>query len=384
MTAPLEGIRVVEAARFITGPHAAMLLADLGAEVIKVEQPGIGDPFRSWIDAGPSPRFIAHNRGKRSVALDLATPAGRGAFLRLIDTADVFVENFRPGVTARLGIDYPTLSQRDPRLVYCSITGFGEDGPYASRAAYDGVGQAMSGLMGLLTDMKEPRPVGPALSDTLSGVFAAYAILAALHARHRSGRGQHVRTSMLQATVSFLVEQATDYLCTGEIPDMYTRARQSQSYSFAASDGRSLVVHLSTASKFWQALVATIGRPELAADLRFAEYGARVRDYEALRVELAPSFRARPRDEWLSALAAADVPCAPVYDLAEVFGDPQVRHLGMEVRLRSVGAEDVRTVGRPATLDDLPELGPVPDLGEHTVEVLRSIGMTDAELQALG
>lgn len=384
MTAPLHGLRVIEAARFITGPYATMLLADYGAEVIKVEQPRGGDPFRAWSHEGPSPRFIAHNRGKKSVALELNSPAGLDAFMRLMDTADVFVENFRPGVTARLGIDYAALSARNPRLIYCSISGFGEDGPYASRAAYDAVGQAMSGLMSMVTDMRDPRPVGPAFSDAITGFFAAYAVLVALQGRAQSGRGQHVTSSMLQATLSFLVEPATYYFQTGEVPELYTRARQSQSFSFACADGRSLVVHLSTLEKFWRALIQAVGRPELADDPRFAQYGLRVQNYEALSAELAPAFRTDTRDGWLRRLAEADLACAPVYALDEVMRDPQVEHLGMAVNVASEGAKPVYTVERPARLEDMPPLGPVPSLGEHTEEVLRGLGLTDEELAALG
>ncbi|HLI27124.1 MAG TPA: CaiB/BaiF CoA-transferase family protein [Chloroflexota bacterium] len=383
MTAPLAGIRVIEAARFITGPYAAMLLADLGATVIKVEAPGQGDPFRSWGGAGVSPRFLAYNRGKQSVTLDLSHPAGREALRRLVQTADVFIENFRPGVTARLGIEYPALAAANPRLIYCSISGFGPDGPLAHRPAYDAVGQAVSGLMSLLVEPGRPHPIGPALSDGLTGLFAAYGILAALQARDRTGRGQYVQTSMLQATVAFLTEPAVHYFQTGEVPDAWTRPRMSQSFGFVAADHRALVVHLSTLDKFWRALVSAVGRPELADDPRFAEYGNRVANYAALHAELSPVFRTRPRADWLARLAAADIPCAPVYTLDEVFADPQVRHLGLAVPLPSSGTEHQRTVAPAVALADLPPPRPAPALGEHTIDTLRAIGYAAAQLEAL-
>ena len=383
MTSPLAGIRVIEAARFITGPYATMLLADLGATVIKIEAPGQGDPFRSWGGEGVSPRFLAYNRGKQSVTLDLGHPLGRDALRRLVQTADVFVENFRPGVTARLGIDYPALAAENPRLIYCSISGFGADGPLAHRPAYDAVGQAVSGLMSLLVEPNRPHPIGPALSDGLTGLFAAYGILAALQARERTGHGQHIQTSMLQATVAFLTEPAVHYFQTGEVPDAWTRPRMSQSFGFVAADNRALVVHLSTLDKFWRALVYAIGRPELADDPRFAEYGDRVANYAALHAELSPVFRSRPRADWLARLAAADIPCAPVYTLDEVFTDPQARHLGLEVPLPDGRGEHQRTVAPAVALAGLPPLGPVPALGEHTYDVLHAIGYDTDQLEGL-
>ena len=217
--APLRGLRVVEIASYVTGPYAAALLADLGADVVKVEERTKGDPFRGWGKGGYSPTFRSVNRGKRSMGLDIRTAAGRDAVLGLIDRADVLIENHRPGVMDRLGLGYAAVTARNPRLVYCSISGFGETGPYRDRPGYDTVGQAVSGLLGLLTDLDAPLPMGISLSDHLTGVFACYGILAALVGRGIDGAGRRVETSLLRATTAFIAENAARYFDEGESPD---------------------------------------------------------------------------------------------------------------------------------------------------------------------
>ncbi len=375
MAGALDGIRVIEVASYLTGPYAAMLLADLGADVIKVEPPA-GDPFRGWEEHHYSSNFRCVNRNKRSVVLDLKTDSGRGALLKMIERADVLVQNLRPDAAERLGIDYASLQRAHPRLVYCSISGFGETGPDRDRAGYDTVGQAMSGLLGLLTDLKTPAPVGISLSDHVTGLFACYGILGALYARERTGKGQKVETSLLRAGVSLAQEAASRYFTTGKVPARETRVHAAQVFAFVAADGLPFVVHLSSPPKFWEGLTDAIARPELRADERFKDRPARVKNYPALREILAQAFAGRSREAWLSRLHGHDVPCGPIQSMEEVFNSPQVQAMGMPVNLPHPEMGEVRLSGSGVELSATPvryELAP-PLLGEHTEQVLREIG----------
>lgn len=262
MAGALEGIKVLELANYVSGPFAGVLLSDLGADVIKIEEPKHGDPFRGWGAAEYSPTFGSVNRNKKSVTLDLKSKEGLETALRLADQADVLIENFRTGTLERLGLGYDVLAKRNPRLIYCSITGFGRTGPYANRPGYDTVGQAMSGLLGLLTDRSAPQPMGISLSDHLTGMVASYGILGALMARTRTGKGQRVETSLLQATMSLLGENAARYFENGEVPARATRARSAQVFGFVGSDGKPFVVHLSSPPKFWEGLANVVGHPD--------------------------------------------------------------------------------------------------------------------------
>jgi crotonobetainyl-CoA:carnitine CoA-transferase CaiB-like acyl-CoA transferase len=379
-TPPLAGIRVVEVATFITGPYAGMLMSALGAEVIKVEPPGGGDPFRVWAEGGTSPRFNAFNRGKKSICVDLRSVEGRQVLYRLARAADVFIENHRPGVVQRLGVDYAALSEVNPQLIYCSISGFGQDGPSAGRPAYDQVGQAVSGLMSLLTDGRHPpTPIGPTFSDSLTGLFAVIGILSALNARASQHIGQHVRTSMLQATLGFLVEPIAHLAATGDNPGPYTRPHQSQSYGFRTADGTSLVIHLSTPDKFWRGLLRALECEHLADDPRFASYASRVTAYSEIEAALAPLFATRSRDEWLARLQAHDVPCAPVNSLADALADAQVAHLKLA---RQTGPQ-AWDVALPVELQGIVPTEPAPGVGEHTQELLDALGYTAAQTDHL-
>lgn len=386
MTGPIAGIRVLEMANFISGPYAGMLLADLGAEVTKVELPGSGDPFRSWGDreGEDRPQFAAFNRGKKSVTLNVQTKKGKEAYRRLVAKADVVIENFRPGTLDRLGIGYESLQPMNPGLVYCSMPGMGSTGPYRHRPAYDAIAQAMSGLWSVLTDLRKPQAVGPPMSDQLAGVYAAYGILAALVARAADGRGQRIEVSMLSASLAFMTEPIANYLVKGEISDLHSRPHRSQSYAFLAADELPIAVHLSSPPKFWQALTAAVGRPELAEDPRFASKSDRVRNYELLHSVLAETFRTRPRAAWLATLEAHDVPVAPINNVAEVLADPQTQHLDM---VRTFGQREraVRLVGYPVEFAATPcaQSLPPPTLGEHSTEILRQAGYSDEELACM-
>jgi formyl-CoA transferase len=358
---PLAGTVVVELGTAITAPYVALLLADLGADVIKVESPA-GDSFRSWGKSGPSPRFLAFNRNKRSVVLDLRTEEGQSSFATLLGSADVFVSNYRPSALRRLTADHETVMAMHPRIVYCEITGAG---PESDRPMYDAVAQGLTGLMSMVSGADDPRPRGPAITDSITGALSAVAVCAALVERERTGKGQLVRASMLQSCLSFLAESVTSLLEDGESPGPFTRPRYSQSYGFVCRDGRSLVVHMSTPAKFWDGLLSVVGRLDLHDDARFANYEARIANYDELFEVLAPIFTKAPLSEWLERLAQADVPAAPVNNLAEALADPAVAALNITPEIMIQG-RPVAVVRRPWVLEAAANYTAPPELGEHT------------------
>ena len=372
----LERITVLEFANYVSGPYAGMMLSDLGAEVIKIESPDGGDPFRGWGAADYSATFGSVNRNKKSVVLDLKTADGVEAARALAADADVLIENFRVGTMDRLGLGYEALRVRNPRLIYASITGFGPSGPYAERAGYDTVGQAMSGLLSVLTDMSRPQPMGISLSDHLTGMMAAYGILGALMARERTGRGQRVDTSLLSATIAFLGENAARFFETGKRPLRATRTHSAQVYAFVDAQRKGFVVHLSSPTKFWQGLTRVAGHPEWQEDARFKTKRDRQQNYDVLHGLLAEIFATRDREHWLEVLREHDVPSAPIYTLDEVFADPQVQHLGLKREVPHPKLGYVSLVGGGVSLSDTPaEIRTVaPDYGQHTDEILARIG----------
>ncbi|MGH3748296.1 MAG: CaiB/BaiF CoA transferase family protein [Micromonosporaceae bacterium] len=376
---PLADLKVLDLGQYIAGPCATVLLAEMGADVVKVEPPGKGDPFRAWESGGLNATFVAFNRGKRSVVLDLKSEQGKEQLGVLVERADVLVENFRPGVMARLGIDYEVLSQRNPRLVHCSITGFGSTGPYRRLPAYDGVALGYSGLAGLLMDPDDPRVRGPAMADAITGHSAAYAILAAVHERHRTGRGRHLEVTMLGALTHFLHSAVAKHVVEGREEGPYTRPHGSQTYAFATADGAALMIHLSSPPKFWEGLCAAVGRPDLLEDPRFATRPDRRGHYDALRDELAPIFLSRPREQWLRTLQDHEVPCAPVNSVAEALADEQLRHLGVIDVADEPGVGAMPQIRPPVHFDGAP-LAPrprAPYLGEHTRLVLDELSSRD-------
>jgi crotonobetainyl-CoA:carnitine CoA-transferase CaiB-like acyl-CoA transferase len=372
----LEDITVVECATFVTGPLAAALLGDMGARVIKIESPPEGDPYRYFApDPVYSAGFAHLNRNKQSVLLDLKAAEGKDAALALIDHADVFIENFRPGTAERLGIGYHSLKRRNGRLVYCSISAFGQSGPCADKPGFDTLGQAMSGLLSLLSDPDDPKVMGMALSDYVTGLSAAYGILGALLARARSGEGCRVETSLLQATFSFIGETAAGYLRTGAMPNRMARVKNAHAFAFLCEDGRPLAVHCSVPEKFWLALLNAIDRREIAADPRFKGRDGRRENCEALERLLAPTFRTKTRAEWLDVLSANDVPAAPINNIAEVLEEPQVRELDLVEEIEHPTAGKWRLVRGPVRFDNLRRQtsAPAPLLGEHSEVILRDL-----------
>jgi crotonobetainyl-CoA:carnitine CoA-transferase CaiB-like acyl-CoA transferase len=364
----LAGVRVVEQGTFITGPAAAMLLADLGADVVKVEQPA-GDPFRAFRGGLYSPHYQTYNRNKKSVTLDTRKPEELAQFDRLIAEADVYIQNFRPGVADKLGAGEARLRALNPRLVYCAISGFGPDGPAAGRPAYDTVAQAASGFLKLLINPANPRVVGPALADAITGFYAAYGILGALYERERreGGRGRKVEVSMLEAMTHFNLDAFTHLFSEREVMGPYSRPSVSQSYVLPCADGHWIALHMSSPPKFWEGLAQAIDKPDLFDDPRFATREARIANQEAIIELLTGIFRTRERAEWCRRLESLDVPHAPMYDTDEVPDDPQARHLQLFVDAPHPEGGRWRTVRSPVSYDgERPlEVTAPPLLGDH-------------------
>ncbi|HWF98595.1 MAG TPA: CoA transferase [Steroidobacteraceae bacterium] len=373
MSGVLDGIRVVEQGTFITGPCAGMMLADLGADVIKIESPE-GDPYRSYQGGKYSPHFQAYNRNKRAMALDLKSGVDRELFEGLIRQSDVFIQNFRPGTAERLGAGPERLQGLNPRLVYCSISGFGPDGPYAERPSYDSVAQALSGFLSVVVDPRDPRFLGPALADAITGIYAAYGVLGALVQRGRTGQGTLVEVSMLEAMTHFAIEPFAAYFALGKVPSSADRPRLAQAYILRTADARLIVLHLSSLEKFWSGLVAAVGEPQLARDPRFQTRLARIEHYEALRSELMTRFAAKDLAHWAESLRRHDVPHAPINGLDEVVADRQVGHLGLIVPIETPhGAEHavrpaVRFAGNHAH-----SVHAAPLLDEHGAQIRQAL-----------
>ena len=396
---PLAGIRVLDLSRVLAGPWASQILGDLGADVVKVERPGNGDDTRAWgppylkdADGQPtreSAYFLCTNRNKRSITVDMASPEGQQQLQQLAAKADIVLENFKTGGLQQYGLDYASLNAINPRLIYCSITGFGQSGPYASRPGYDFLIQAMGGLMSITGVPDDeagagPQKVGVALTDILTGLYATIGILAALQERNRSGLGQHIDTALLDVQVATLANQASNYLVGGMVPRRMGNAHPSivpyQTFPTADSD---MILAVGNDGQFAR-FCTVAGRPEWAQDERFATNPQRVRH----RAELIPLLRQttvmRSTAEWVSALEQADVPCGPVNRLDQVFADPQVQARGIQVDLpHPLGT--VSTVASPVRLSATPvqyRMAP-PLLGQHTEEVLRDWLQADHPEQAI-
>lgn len=367
----LKDIRVVELGTYITGPAAGMHLADLGADVIKVERPGTGDPFRAFKGGLYSPHYQTYNRNKRSIALDTKNPEDLAVLHDLVSTADVFIQNFRPGVAEKLGAGEDDLRQVRPDLIYCAISGFGTSGPSRDRPAYDTVAQAASGYLRLLTPPTNPRVIGPAIADAVTGQYAAMGVLAALMERSKTGKGRRLDISMLEAMCHFNLDSFTHYYSVGEVMGPLSRPVVSQSYTFECSDGKWIAIHMSSPTKFWEGLLAATGQHALADDPRFAERLERINHQDDLIDQLAPVFLTKTRDDWCALLLENEVPHSPAYDSNEALEDPQARHLNIKVSAPSRELGTFTTVRPPYNFDGAPELGvaPPPVLDEHGAEI---------------
>jgi crotonobetainyl-CoA:carnitine CoA-transferase CaiB-like acyl-CoA transferase len=395
-TGALSHVRVLELSRVLAGPWASQILADLGAEVVKIERPGTGDETRGWgppwlttpdgAETRESAYFACTNRGKKSVTVDFARPEGQAIVRRLAERSDVLIENFKVGSLSRLGLGWENLSALNPRLVYCSITGFGQSGPYKDRPGYDFAVQAMGGLMSVTGEPDgEPMKAGVAMTDILTGMYAATAVLAALADRERTGEGQRVDLALLDVQVATLANLAENYLVTGRVPERLGNAHASivPYQAFPTHDGH-LVVAVGNDGQFVR-LCEVAGRPELAADPRFATNAARVENRAVLVPILQALLADRPTRDWVSALEKADVPCGPINDLARVFEDPHVQTRGLRVEVPHPLAGKVPVVASPMRFSQTPvRHGTPPLLGQHTREVLEGVlGLGESEIESL-
>jgi len=388
MAGALERLRVVDLSSHLSGPYCAMLLADHGADVIKVEKPG-GDEARGMppFVQGESAPFMIWNRNKRSVVIDLKSEPGKAQLLALIDKADVLIENFRPGTLDRLGLGWASLRERNARLIYAAISGFGQTGPYRARGGFDLITQGMSGLMSVCGPKEGPPHRMPiAISDVAAGMHLAVGVLAALEARHHTGRGQLVETSLLEAALSLGVYEAAHVAATGGPPPRLGQAhRGSSPYQvFPTADGWITVG--AAQSNFWQRLCDLLAVPELKDDARFAANADRVRNNDALVALLERRFKEKPSAHWLNLLDGAGIPAGPVLDFDQAMADPHIVARGMAVVTEHPSAGSLKTLGIPVKLSDTPGSlrRPAPTLGEHTREVLSSLNHDPAKPAAAG
>jgi len=410
MTAPqaaLSHLKVLDLSRVLAGPWATQMLADLGADVIKVERPGAGDDTRSWgppflkdaegNDTTAATYFTCCNRNKRAITVDIAHPEGQALIRQLAAQSDVLVENFKVGGLKQYGLDYESLKALNPRLIYCSVTGFGHSGPYAERAGYDLMMQAMSGLMSITGHADDqpgggPLRMGVALIDVLTGLYACSAILAAVEARHQTGAGQHIDMALLDVAMAALANQAAGFLNTGKVPQRQGNTHPSLApyQTLATADGQMLIA-VGNDGQFSR-LCTALGQPAWAEDARFASNALRVQHRVELAALLESVTRTQPTAHWVTLLEDKAVPCGPINTLAQAFAEPQVAARGLRVKQAiahsdqgSLAPQDIVTVASPLRLQDTPPVlrRPPPALGEHTDEVLAELGLDAQRVEGL-
>lgn len=399
-TGPLSGVRVLDLSRVLAGPWCVQNLADLGADVIKVERPGTGDDSRHWgppfmpgLDGEPSSEsvyFMAYNRNKRSVTIDFTRPEGQALVRRLVADADICIENFKVGDLARYGLDYASLSELNPRLIYCSLTGFGQDGPWAQRPGYDYLFQGLGGLMSVTGEPDGapgggPQRIGIALVDLFTGMYAIVGILSALQERHRSGNGQHIDISLLGTVMAMGSGPVVNYMLTGKVPERTGNiAPQISPYGvYPCADGPLIVA--SANQKQFAEFCRVLAHPEWVMDARFATNADRVRNRDALNKLFCEVMVTRGKAEWEDALLAAGVPAGPINTYAQALDNPQVRHLGTVVSVAHALGVEAPGVANPLRFSRTPVnyRSAPPLLGQHTREVLAEVGLQAAEIDAL-
>ena len=400
MSGPLEGIRVIDLTRILAGPFSTMLMADMGADIIKVEQPGTGDPARGngpFLSPGGaesseqqfSTYFMSINRGKRSIAIDLSKPKGREVLLKLAETADVLIENFRPGTMQKLGLDYEAVKARNPRIVMCSVSGFGQSGPYAHRPALDVIVQGMGGMLSITGEPgRGPVRPGASIGDITSALFATIAIQSALLERHNSGEGQYIDISMLDCQVAIMENAFMRYFTLGQTPQRIgTRHPSSTPFqAFETADGHVVVAIMGGSTDQWPLFCAAIDHVELIDDERYTTGWSRTQHYDELIPVIEEVMRQKTTSEWVELLSDMGVPVGPVQDIAEVANDPQVNHREMFVELPHPVLGQVKFTGNPIKMSRTPS-GPrrvPPQLGEQTSEVLTAdVGLSPEDVAEL-
>lgn len=386
---PLEGITVLDFSQFLAGSYCAMLLGDLGANVIKIEKPGTGEEYRSY---GPkfiraeSTSFLSVNRNKKSLTLNLKDPRGVSIALKLIEKADVLIENFKPGVMEKLGLGFPYASKINPKLIYCSISGFGQTGPYRSRGGFDLILQGMSGMMDVTGEPDgPPEKVGYPVTDMGAGIYGAFGILAGMLYRNITGRGQWVDTSLLEAGLSWALLPAGNYFADGEIPKRLGSA-SPQNAPYQAFETGDDYINVGTGNeKLWVKFCEILGLMNLVKDPRFMDNASRVKNQRELAKEIEPAMKQKTTKEWLELLSDGEIPCGPIYNLEQALNDPQVLSRKMVVEFEHPRAGRVRSLGFPIKFSDsefcVREHPPL--LGEHNLEILTSLGLTRTEIAEL-
>jgi crotonobetainyl-CoA:carnitine CoA-transferase CaiB-like acyl-CoA transferase len=388
MPAALEGIRVLDLTQIMAGPFCAMLLADLGAEVIKIENPRGGDDSRRMAPPyynGESAAFMAMNRNKYGIAVDIRTPVGKQVLWRFIESADVLVENFRPGTMARLGFGYEEVHARYPKLVYCSISGFGQTGPYRERGGFDLVAQAMSGMLSITGSLEEPAKVGVPVSDLNAGLYASHAILAALLSRVRTGEGQLVDTSLFEAALAYTIWESNEYWATGMPPRrLGTAHRLAAPYQVFATANGWIAIGAAN-QRNWELLARAMGRSDLLQNAAFATNADRMANLAQLVETLTATLKTRATEEWLRVFDEAGVPCGPVLTLDEVYQHPQVKARAMDIEVQHPIAGHIHTIGFPVKYSSTPGqmYRPAPVLGQHTFALLESLGYSPEQCRQL-